>query len=694
MISTNRLAKEKSPYLLQHAQNPVDWYPWGEEAFEKAKREDKPIFLSIGYSTCHWCHVMAHESFEDEEIAGLMNDAFVSIKVDREERPDIDGVYMTVCQMLTGSGGWPLTIIMTPGKKPFFAGTYFPKDNRFGRPGMKDIVKRIKELWQNKRGELLKSAGEISEAIKTASLSQHGDEYDESILDKAFEHLKRRYNPVSGGFGNAPKFPTPHNLLFLLRYWKRKKEPDALEMVEKTLIKMRNGGIFDQIGFGFHRYSTDKKWLVPHFEKMLYDQALLTGAYTETFLVTKNPIYEQTTREILEYVIREMTSPEGAFYSAEDADSEGEEGKFYLWSTEEIRDVLNSDEAELAIRIFNMEDNGNWVDQMHEGYSGTNILHIHKTLKELSVEFNISENELNKKVETIRSKLFKVREKRIYPFKDDKILTDWNGLMISAFCKAAQAFDENTYIEAAEKAMGFILSKLNENNGSLLHRFREGDASIPANLDDYSFIISALLDLYETVFDTSYLEKAIQLNEYTINHFFDEENGGFYFTSYSSEELLVRHKEIYDGAVPSGNSVSILNLLRLNRITGNQNYEILASKTADAFSKSIITSPSAFTQALCALDLVFGPSYEIVIAGDTESFGTKEMLKIIRKNYLPNKVVLLKEPGNEKIGKISPFTLEQDQVNNKTAAYVCQNFSCNFPVTEIDELKKLLNLSS
>ena len=408
MKNPNKLINEKSPYLLQHAYNPVDWFPWSDEAFEKAKQEDKPIFLSIGYSTCHWCHVMEKESFEDKEVAKLMNDAFVSIKVDREERPDIDGIYMSVCQMITGGGGWPLTIVMTPDKKPFFTGTYFPKHNRFNRIGMMELVPRLKEVWVTKKEEVLKSADEIASSLKKQNFISDSNEIDESILDKAYDELNKRYDEANGGFGNAPKFPSPHNLLFLLRYWKRKDEPKALEMVEKTLTEMRRGGIYDHIGFGFARYSTDQHWLVPHFEKMLYDQAMLVMAYTETYLATKNKFYKETAKEILEYVLRDMTHPEGGFYSAEDADSEGEEGKFYLWDADELRNVLEKDESDFAIKVFNTADDGNWIDESKGMMPGTNILHLKKSNKELADEFNLSEDDFTNRLESIRKKLIQL----------------------------------------------------------------------------------------------------------------------------------------------------------------------------------------------------------------------------------------------------------------------------------------------
>jgi len=678
----NRLTKEKSPYLLQHANNPVDWFPWGDEAFKKAKKEDKPVFLSIGYSTCHWCHVMEHESFEDEEVAKLMNETFVSIKVDREERPDIDGIYMTVCQMLTGSGGWPLTIVMTPDKKPFFAGTYFPKGNRFGRSGMMDIIPKLSDVWKTKRDEVLKSAEEISAAVSRSSENSAGTGLNEEVLNKAYKDFEKRFDPEYGGFGGAPKFPTPHNLLFLLRYWKRTGEKKSLEMVKKTLIEMRKGGIYDQVGFGFHRYSTDHEWLVPHFEKMSYDQAMLVLAYTETFQATKEIIFKETAEQIIEYVLRDMTSPEGGFLSAEDADSEGEEGKFYLWDETELREILGEN-ADLFIKVFNCENAGNWVDPTIGGAPGTNILHLKKALAELDVE---DQN----KIETARKKLFEVREKRVHPYKDDKILTDWNGLMISALAKAAQVFGEEKYSEAAEKSVKFIFNNLIDNNDRLLHRFREGEAAISGHLDDYSFLIAGLLDLYEATFNLSYLRSAIELNENVLKHFWDSDKGGFYFTSDDSEQLLMRQKDIYDGAIPSGNSVFLSNLIRLSRFTGNTEYEKKADELIKAFSENILRTPIGFSQFLCGLDFVIGPSKEIVIVGEKNNPETKKILNLVHTNFLPNKVLILKEEDGNEIESISEFTKAQKAVDGKITVYACENYICKMPVTELKNLDDLL----
>lgn len=692
----NRLKDEKSPYLLQHADNPVDWYPWGDEAFEKAKKEDKPIFLSIGYSTCHWCHVMEHESFEDEDVAKLMNDAFVSIKVDREERPDIDNIYMTVCQMLSKGGcGWPLNIIVTPDKKPFFAATYIPKESRYGRAGMIEIIPKIKHIWENQRTEVLKSADTITSSLMKATDSSNlssGKELDQSTLVTAFNQLSNNYDSTNGGFGRAPKFPIPHNLLFLLRYWNRSGDEEALKMVEKTLEEMRFGGIYDQVGFGFHRYSTDPEWLVPHFEKMLYDQGLISMVYTEAYQATGKKEYKNTAEEIFTYVLRDMTSPEGAFYSAEDADSEGVEGKFYLWKEEEIREHLDKEDADLFITVYNVEKNGNFNDESSGGKTGSNIPHLKMPLSEIASSFNTSQEKLEERLDKSRKKLFEIREKRIHPYKDDKILTDWNGLMIASLAKASRVLDQKKYAEAAKKSADFFISNMMDKDGNLLHRYRDGDAGIQANIDDYAFFIWGLIDLYEATFDEKYLNLAIDLSNIMINKFWDEEGGGFYFTPDSGEQLIVRQKEIYDGAVPSGNSVAMLDLVRLARITANTKFEETASKIGVAFSNTVSRSPVAYTQMMSALDFGVGPSYEVVIVGDPNSVETKKMIKELFSEFVPNKVIIFidSEEENPKIREIAQFTKTHIPLNNKPTAYVCRNFICNLPTNDPSKMVELL----
>ena len=691
---SNHLVREKSPYLQQHAHNPVDWYPWGEEAFTKAKKENKPIFLSIGYSTCHWCHVMEHESFENVEVAKLMNDAFVNIKVDREERPDIDNIYMTVCQMLTQRGGWPLTIIMTPDKEPFFAATYIPPTTKYGRSGMLELIPRIKRLWQEDRNKLVKSATEITEALRQSTHSPAGNELPQAELKNAVSELKNLFDPVRGGFGRAPKFPTPHRLLLLLRCWKQTGDQKALQMVEETLLKMRMGGIYDHIGFGFHRYSTDAHWLVPHFEKMLYDQALLLMAYTEVYQITEKDIFAKSAKEIISYVLRDMTSPEGGFYSAEDADSDGEEGKFYVWTVTELKQVLNREQLQLAEKVFNIRSSGNFHDEASGQASAKNIFHQTESLESLAKQTGISEGELEKRLNVIRSILFKIRKKRIHPLKDTKILTDWNGLMIAAMAKAARVFHDPKYKLAAQKAADFILTKLRNSQGDLMHRFKDGEVAVTGQLDDYSFMIWGLIELYETTFNAKYLKDALAFNQVLTDHFLDRKNGAFFLTADNGEKLLVRPKDIYDGAIPSGNSVMMLNLLRLARITGKPEYETMAVKIGAAFSNTVKRSPSNFAQLLCALSFAAGPTYEIVIIGKPDSQASKDILKALNTVFLPNKVVLFKEAGEESppIVEIAKFARDHRMIDQKTTVYICENFSCNLPVTTISEMLKQLKI--
>ena len=688
----NRLTSEVSPYLRQHAHNPVDWYPWGPEAFEKAQKESKPIFLSIGYSTCHWCHVMAHESFEDPEVARLMNEVFVSIKVDREERPDIDNVYMSVCQMMTGGGGWPLSIVMTPDKKPFFAATYIPKETRSGLVGMLELIPRIGDIWATQRGEAVSLSGRIAALLQQTSQATPGEELDETTLKLAYEQLAKRFDGQHAGFSGAPKFPAPHNLLFLLRYWKRGGNREALDMVEKTLQAMRRGGIYDHVGFGFHRYSTDSQWLVPHFEKMLYDQAMTAMAYTEAYQATGKEDYAKTAREIFAYVLRDMTAPEGGFYSAEDADSEGEEGKFHLWTWEEVRHALENEGLDFVAEVFNIEKDGNFVEQATGRRSGANILHLRKPPGELASDLNLSQHDLQKRLEVMREKLFTYREKRVHPMKDDKILADWNGLMIAALAKGAQAFDEPQYAEAAQHAANFVLGNLRRPDGRLWHRYRDCQAGVQANLDDYAFLIWGLVELYEAIFDAKYLKVAVDLTRDMVSHFWDQDGGGLYLTPEDGESLLVRKKEIYDGAIPSGNSVAMLNLLRLGRMTATPDWEVKAALIGRAFSRSVRQSPSAHTQLMVALDFALGPCYEVVLAGNARAEDTRAMAKALRTRFLPNKVVLLNpgERDSPETAQLAAFTGNQPSLGGKATAYVCLNYACKLPTTDINRMLELL----
>jgi len=675
----NKLKYEKSPYLLQHKDNPVNWYAWGQEAFDKAKKEDKPIFLSIGYATCHWCHVMEHESFEDDEVAKLLNETFISIKVDREERPDIDHIYMTVCQFMTGSGGWPLTIMMTPDKKPFFAATYIPKKSMPGRMGMVDLIGRIKQVWKNDRAKIEKSADRATNALANASNMAKGSALNSNLLALSFKQMSERYDAQHGGFGRSPKFPSPHNLTFLLRYYKRSGNKSALEMVEKTLTEMIKGGIYDHVGFGFHRYSTDQHWLVPHFEKMLYDQALLAIAYLETYQVTGKAHYSTAAEQIFTYVLRDMTDKEGGFYSAEDADSEGEEGKFYVWSEDQIKSVLNKDEFKSIVATYNIAKEGNFVDEVKRRKTGHNIFFLSALLADAD------------KLEPARKKLFAHREKRVHPLKDDKVLTDWNGLMIAALAKGAKILGNENYLAAAKKSADFMLKTMLKDGNRLLHRYREGDAAITGIIDDYSFLAWGLLELYEAGFDAKYLEAAKDLTDSALKHFWDDKNGGFYMTADDAEKLITRSKDIYDGAIPSGNSVAMLNLLRLNKITGKSEYVERAVKLGAAFAQSVNRAPSAHNQLMGALDFYTGPAYEVVIVGDLKSEDTKQMLAKARGRYIPNMVLLHKQNDSDtSLNKLSPYTANMTAIKGKATAYVCKNFTCDLPTNDVEKMLKQL----
>ena len=681
----NRLALEKSPYLLQHARNPVDWYPWGSEAFEKAKREDKPVFLSSGYSTCHWCHVMEKESYEDEEVAELMNEVFVSIKIDREERPDIDGIYMKVCQAMTGSGGWPLNIIMTPDKKPFFAGTYIPKESRYGRTGMLELIPEIRDIWKKKRGEAESLAAQVISSLSEEQ--EAGEELREDVLHTAYEQLLEAFDEQHGGFGGAPKFPTPHNLTFLLRYWKRTGDMMALQMVERTLTAMSMGGIYDHAGFGFHRYSTDARWLVPHFEKMLYDQALLAMAYTEAYQATGNQEFKRIACEVFTYVLRDMTSPEGGFYTGEDADSEGVEGKFYVWTENEIDSVLGED-SELMKKVFGIDKYGNFREEGKS--SGKNILYLSKTLPELAADLKLPADEIRRRVGDAKQKLFAAREKRVHPGKDDKVLADWNGLMIAALAKGAQAFDLPEYADAACRAADFILLRMRGKDGRLYHRYREGEPAVMAFLDDHAFLSWGLIELYEATFEVSYLKAALEITDKMIEQFWDKENHGLFFTADDAEELIFRKKEIYDGALPSGNSVVMLNLLRLGRMTAKPGLEDKAAQIGRAFSGTIWQAPRAYTQMMVALDFALGQTSEVVIAGDAGAEDTKYMLDALRREFIPGKVVILRHNEEPEIIGLAEYTRNFTSIDGKATAYVCRNYSCNLPVTDIEDMLDIL----
>jgi uncharacterized protein YyaL (SSP411 family) len=676
----NRLINEKSPYLLQHAYNPVDWYPWCDEAFERAKIEDKPIFLSIGYSTCHWCHVMEKESFEDEEVAKILNENFIPIKVDREERPDIDTVYMTICQAMTGHGGWPLTIIMTPDKKPFFAGTYIPKHSRYGRIGLIELLQKVVEIWKENKDKVISLAEQITNEIKEAlEKVEKGNIIDKTIFTLAYKELEENFDPEYGGFGEAPKFPTPHNLMFLLRYWKRTGNAKAIDMVEQTLKGMWLGGIYDQIGFGFHRYSTDRKWLVPHFEKMLYDQALISLACIETYQATGKEKYAVLCSEVFSYVIDNLTNTDGGFFSAEDADSEGEEGKFYLWEYSELEKILNQSELNFVIENFNIRKDGNYIDELKRSRTGKNIFHLSSEL----------EGEKRKIWESIRLKLLQHRNNRIRPLKDDKILTDWNGLTISSLAKGYLTFGIEDYIKIAEKSANFILKNMLTNDGKLLHRFRDGEAKINGHLDDYAFLAWGLIELYEATFKTNYLKKAIELTNKMIELFWDENNGGFFLSE--NEDVLFKQKEIYDGAIPSGNSVALLVLIKLSKITGRSDLNELTFKLVETFSGTVSKHPSAYTFFLSAFDFLIGPPFEIIIVGKS-SDDISKIQKLLNSKFIPNKILLYKPTDREdEINLIAPFLTHYKEIDGKTTIYICKNYECKQPVTSVEEMMRLID---
>ncbi|KQX67927.1 thioredoxin domain-containing protein [Paenibacillus sp. Root444D2] len=681
----NLLINEKSPYLLQHAYNPINWHSWNSEAFEIAKLENKPIFLSVGYSCCHWCHVMAHESFEDQIVADMLNKDFISIKVDREERPDVDHIYMAVCQAMTGQGGWPLTVFLTPEKKPFFAGTYFPRSRKYNRAGMVEIVAQIADKWKEDPDRIREVGDQVIQET-TSRLLEHrtGGEVTEETLHEAFRLYDKMFDPEHGGFGSSPKFPTSHNLSFLLRYYQKTGNARALEIVEKTLDSMHRGGMYDHIGFGFSRYSVDEKWLVPHFEKMLYDNALLIMTYIEAYQVTGKEKYAEVAEQIITYVLRDMTDEGGAFYSAEDADSEGEEGKFYVWTPDEVEDVLGIEEGDLYSELYDITESGNF-----EGHNIPNL--IGTTMESFARRKQIPLDELKQRIEAARVKLFAHREQRIHPGKDDKILTAWNGLMIAALSKAARALDKPAYAEAAAKAAEFLLRELRREDGRLLARYRDGEAAFLGYVDDYAFLVCGLIELYEATFELRYLREAVQLNAEMLRLFGDEEKGGLFFYGSDAEQLLTRPKEIYDGAMPSGNGAAALNLQRLSRLTYDAKLSQAADEQLQAFAGAVASYPPGHALTLAALDFAYGAASEIVIAGDPAKPETQHMLRTVQRQYLPNALLILHPPGaaGEEVRKLIPLVQDKLPLGGQATAYVCQNFACQAPTQDLEELENL-----
>jgi uncharacterized protein YyaL (SSP411 family) len=691
----NALASETSPYLLQHQNNPVEWHPWGPEALQRAKREDKPIFLSIGYSACHWCHVMEHESFEDERIAKLMNEHFVNIKVDREERPDLDAIYMTAVQIMTGRGGWPMSVFLTPDLKPFYGGTYFPPTQRMGMPGFDQILLAVADAWKNRRQQALQQATELTQHLQQAAAPAGGggaSELTNKLMFDAATALERSFDHRHGGFGGAPKFPHPMDLRLLLRVWARTQGGSILHVVTHTLGKMAAGGIYDQLGGGFHRYSVDERWLVPHFEKMLYDNALLIGCYVDAYLVTTDEEYARVARETIEYVLRDMTDSEGGFYSTEDADSEGEEGKFYVWSPAQVVSVLGPQRAEIFNYVYDVTEPGNFEHK--------NILNLPKNIELCAQLKRIDTAKLKQQLAEDRAKLFAERENRVRPGRDDKVLVAWNGLMIDALAYASGALAEPRYAEAAQKAADFLLANLRRSDGRLLHTWRAGQAKVDAYLDDYACFINGLVSLYEAGFYEQYIDAAVELADQMIAHFADRDGGGFFFTPDDGEQLISRQKDLQDSATPSGNSMAATALVRLGKLTGRTDYLDSAAGSLRAAVGLMQRYPTAAGQMLIALDWHLGPAYEIAILGGAFDVSTMDAIANLRQRYVPNKLLAFRsEPtrpaatenaaNNEAQRGIHSPALDPLFAGKKTleptpTVYVCENFACQAPVTGVE----------
>lgn len=687
-MKPNRLINQKSPYLRQHAYNPVDWYPWCDEAFERAYKEDKPIFLSIGYSTCHWCHVMEKESFESEEIAEILNNFFISIKVDREERPDIDNIYMKACYVFQNRGGWPLSVFMMPNKIPFFVDTYIPREDMYGKIGFKSLLLRISEIWQHSREKINEACENVSEILKT--LGQKAifySEITENTIHKAYEELKGIFDSQNGGFGKSPKFPLPLNIIFLNRYYHRYKENNALQMALKTLRKIRQGGIYDHIGGGFHRYSTDQFWIVPHFEKMLYDNVLLMIAYTEAYQITGDSFYKTVVNEIVNYLLRDMYSPEGAFYSAEDADSEGKEGEFYTWRIEEIKEALTEEEFSFAQEIFAISEFGNFRDEATGKVTGKNIIYWKREIEELTKELELSQELLMTKINSIINKLLKIRNMKVRPLRDEKILTDWNSIAAVAFAKAGVVFDKDEYINVAEKCINFIINRMIDPSGRLLHSYIDGQVSVYGFLEDHAYLAWALIELYFATFKSYYLIKAFEIVDNTVNHFWDRENFGFYQTPDYSETVISRSKDIYDGAMPSGNSVIAYVLFILSRLSGKEDYERRLREVFKFFGGEISKMPSSYVFSLISLDMLINGTTELIVIPGKSREKDILFLREIRKAFNPNLLCLIKERETE---KYSPKIEKMEKIADKSTYFVCKNFSCLSPVTDREKVKALI----
>jgi len=699
---SNRLVHERSPYLLQHAYNPVDWYPWGEEAFAKARAEDKPIFLSIGYSTCHWCHVMERESFESHEIAEVLNRSFVSIKLDREERPDIDRIYMTFVQATTGGGGWPMSVWLTPELKPFYGGTYFPPENRYGRPGFRTILEHIASVWAGDRARVVESSKDVVRQLsEMISAKAPRARVDEQVVESCSAAFRRSFDTRNAGFGNAPKFPRPVQFQFLLRHYARSKNEDSLQMTLATLQEMYKGGMYDQLGGGFHRYSVDAHWFVPHFEKMLYDQAQLVSSYIEAFQITGEPFYAGVARETLDYVLRDMTDERGGFFSAEDADSVIDaaqpkhkgEGAFYIWTEREIDEIVRKPEADWFNYHYGVKPGGNVDEDPHGEFTGQNILYQAHTIAETAQNFGVTEEEVQRAIESASKRLMERRATRVRPHLDDKVLTAWNGLMISAFAKAAVALDEEKYLSAAVRAARFVLDEMwNAETGILLRRYRDGHAAIPGFLDDYAFFVQALLDLYEATFDASLLVQAEQILRKMLALFEDQEEGGFYSTAAGDASLVLRIKDDYDGAEPSGNSVALMDLLRVEELTNDESLRKIAERTLQTFAGRLTASAITLPLMVSAYMLQQARRKMIVIVGSPDAADTKQMLNEIRRRYLPFAATLLinGEESRETLARWLPLVRDMKSIDGRATAYVCENYGCQLPTAELNEFVKLL----
>ena len=678
---TNRLIHETSPYLLQHAHNPVDWHPWAEEAFQKAKRENKPVLLSIGYSACHWCHVMERESFENEEIAALMNELFVNIKVDREERPDLDEIYMNAVQMMTGRGGWPMTMFLTPEGKPFYGGTYFPPEDRYNVPGFPKILQGVANAFYKQPQDIENSVSQILARLQSMSRSaESAGPFAPDIITRGAEQLAQAHDPEHGGFGRAPKFPNAGVYELFLRAFHQSKNPRFLDTITHTLTKMAQGGIYDHLGGGFHRYSVDEKWLVPHFEKMLYDNAQLVRVYAQVYQITGEPQFKRVVEETVDYLLREMSQPQGGFYSTQDADSEGEEGKFFVWTPQEVSRILGEDAAEIFSRIYDVSEQGNFEDK--------NILHPILTLEQASKYFNRGVDEIAALLGEAKAKLFAEREKRIKPFRDEKVITAWNGLALSGLAEAIKISGNQEYRRAAIRTVEFIFSKMFR-DGHLLHTYRDGVAKILGYLDDYAFLAVGLLDLFEATLDRSLLAKTIELTDILMSEFWDDDDGAFFYTGKSHEQLISRAKPAFDASIPSGNSMAAQLLLRLYHYTSQEVYLKKAETILRSYHDAMAAQPFGLAHMLSALDFYLRKPKEIVIVGKPDDPKTREILEGVHSTYLPNSTLQLVRP-DEKIDEIAPLLKGKSQIGGQTTGYVCHNFTCSAPVTTWDDLRPLL----